>query len=119
MSPLAVDQAMPVETSQAFEDWLHAHGATAREAIVAIHKKASGKQTVSFDELLEIALCHGWVDVQTKGIDAETYAIRFVPRRPGSNWSATNRAIVARLLAEGRMTPAGLAALPEDLRGDR
>ncbi len=112
-----VDRAMPVQTRETFEDWLLAHGATEREAIVAIYKKASGKQTVGFDELLEVALCHGWVDVQTKGIDAERYAIRFVPRWPGSSWSATNREIAARLLAEGRMTAAGQAALPADLRG--
>jgi uncharacterized protein YdeI (YjbR/CyaY-like superfamily) len=73
---------------------------------------------VTFDQLLEVALCHGWVDVQTKGIDEERYGIRFVPRRPGSNWSPTNRAIVTRLLAEGRMRPAGLATLPGDLTPD-
>ena len=111
-----VDRAMPIQTRQAFEDWLLAHGAAEREAIVAICKKASGKQTVGFDELLEVALCHGWVDVQTKGIDTERYAIRFVPRRPGSSWSAINRAIAARLLAEGRISAAGRAVLSEELR---
>ena len=80
-------------------------------------KKASGRQTVTFDELLDVALCHGWVDTQTKGIDDERYAIRFVPRRPGSNWSASNRERVRRLRHEGRMTPAGQAALPPDLEG--
>ena len=86
-----------------------------RELVVAIYKKASGKQTVSFDELLETAFCHGWVDTQTKSIDVERYAIRFVPRKPGSNWSARNREIVRRLLREGRLTPAGMASLPADL----
>ncbi len=119
MSPLDTSRAMPVGSAGQFDEWLRAHGGTEREVVLAIYKKASGKQTVTFDELLEVALCHGWVDVQTKGIDAETYAIRFVPRRPGSKWSATNRAIVRRLLAEGRMTPAGIAVLPEDLRPDR
>ena len=119
MSPLDTSRAMLVDSAGQFDEWLRAHGDTEREVVLAIYKKASGKETVTFDELLEIALCHGWVDVQTKGIDAETYAIRFVPRRPGSNWSATNRAIVRRLLTEGRMTPAGIAVLPEDLRQDR
>ena len=86
--------------------------------MLAIFKKASGKQTVTFDQLLEIAFCHGWVDVQTKGIDAETYAIRFVPRRPKSNWSPTNGAIDRRLLVEGRMRPAGIATLPPDQDAD-
>jgi uncharacterized protein YdeI (YjbR/CyaY-like superfamily) len=85
-----------------------------RELIVALYKKASGKQTVTFESLLETALCHGWVDTQTKGIDEELYAIRFVPRRPGSNWSARNRALARRLVEEGRMAPAGRASLPPD-----
>ena len=91
------------------------HGSAEREVWIAVYKKASGKQTVGFEPLLETALCHGWVDVQTTGIDADRYGIRFVPRRPGSNWSATNRAIVKRLLAEGRMEEAGKAVLPADL----
>jgi hypothetical protein len=78
-------------------------------------KKASEKQTAAFDELLEVALTRGWVDVQTKGLDHERYGIRFVPRKPGSNWSTTNRAIAKRLLAEGRMKEPGKALLPPDL----
>jgi uncharacterized protein YdeI (YjbR/CyaY-like superfamily) len=65
--------------------------------------------------LQEVALCHGWVDTQTKHIDDERYAIRFVPRRPRSNWSEKNRAMARRLVADGRMTAAGTATLPGDL----
>jgi uncharacterized protein YdeI (YjbR/CyaY-like superfamily) len=115
VSPLDVSRAMPFSVANELDHWLRDHGATERELIVAIFKKASGRQTVTFDELLEAALCHGWVDTQTKGIDEERYAIRFVPRRPGSNWSPTNREIARRLLREDRMTPAGAAALPADL----
>ena len=115
MSPLDVSQATPCSSAGEFDRWLAAHGADERERVLAIYKKASGRQTVTFDELLDVALCHGWVDTQTKGIDDQRYAIRFVPRRPGSNWSATNREKVRRLLAEGRMTPAGETLLPPDL----
>ena len=115
--PLDVTAAVPIDSVEEFEAWLAAHGASERELVVAIYKKASGKRTVTFDELLAAALCHGWIDVQTKGIDAERYAIRFVPRRVGSTWSETNRKIVERLLGEGRMRPAGIAVLPEELRG--
>jgi uncharacterized protein YdeI (YjbR/CyaY-like superfamily) len=115
MSPLDVSQAAPVASAAEFDHWLRAHGANERERVVAIFKKASGHQTVTFDQLLDVALCHGWVDTQTKGIDDQRYAIRFVPRRAGSNWSASNRERVRRLLAEGRMAPAGEALLPPDL----
>jgi hypothetical protein len=70
---------------------------------------------VAFDELLEIAMTRSWIDVQTKSLDEERYGIRFVPRKPGGNWSATNRAIVKRLLADGRMHPEGAALMPDDL----
>jgi uncharacterized protein YdeI (YjbR/CyaY-like superfamily) len=100
MSPLDVTQATLCSSAGELGRWLAEHGADERERIVAIYKKASGRQTV---------------DTQTKGIDDQRYAIRFVPRRPGSNWSATNREKVRRLLAEGRMTPTGRAVLPDDL----
>jgi len=115
MSPLDVSQAMPVASAEEFDRWLREHGDAEPQRIVAIYKKASGKQTVTFEKLLDTALCHGWVDTQTKGIDEQRYAIRFVARRAGSNWSASNRERVRRLLAEGRMTPAGEALLPPDL----
>jgi uncharacterized protein YdeI (YjbR/CyaY-like superfamily) len=115
MSPLDVSQATLVTSAEEFDRWLRRHGASERERILAIFKKASGRQTVTFEELLDVALCHGWVDTQTKGIDDQRYAIRFVPRRVGSNWSATNRARVRVLLEAGRMTPAGEALLPADL----
>jgi uncharacterized protein YdeI (YjbR/CyaY-like superfamily) len=114
VSPLDVSRAASFSTASELDRLLRDYGATERELIVAIFKKASGKQPVTFDELLETALCHGWVDTQTKGIDDERYAIRFVPRRPKSNWSATNREIARRLLREDRMT-SGTAALPADL----
>ncbi|MEA2528945.1 MAG: hypothetical protein QOG89_589 [Thermomicrobiales bacterium] len=110
-----IDDAIEMTSADQFAAWLVANGPIEREVWVAIYKKASGKQVVGFDPLLETALCHGWVDVQSKGINAERYGIRFVPRRPGSNWSATNRAIVKRLLAEGRMAESGKSLLPPDL----
>lgn len=115
MSPLDVSQALTIDSDAEFDRWLRQHGGSERELIVAIYKKSSGKQTVTFDELLAMAMCHGWIDTQTKGIDAERYAIRFVPRKPGSNWSAYNRERVKALIAAGRMTPAGTAVLPPDL----
>jgi uncharacterized protein YdeI (YjbR/CyaY-like superfamily) len=115
MSSLDVSRAIPMATDAEFDRWLNANGRTEPEIIVAIYKQSSGKQTVTLLALQETALCHGWVDTQTKRIDDERYAIRFVPRKPGSNWSATNREIARRLLKERRMTPAGIATLPPDL----
>jgi uncharacterized protein YdeI (YjbR/CyaY-like superfamily) len=107
--------AIQIDDAEAFGSWLAANGTSERQVVVAIFKKASGKQTVTFDELLDVALCHGWIDVQGQKLDDERYAIRFTPRRPGSNWSERNRARARELVEAGRMTPAGSAALPPDL----
>jgi uncharacterized protein YdeI (YjbR/CyaY-like superfamily) len=107
--------AIPIGHTGELDAWLADHGLAAREVIVAIHNRASGLQTVSLPALQEVALCHGWVDTQTQRIDAARYAIRFVPRRPGSSWGAKNRAMARRLLAAGRIRPTGLATLPADL----
>lgn len=115
MTPLDVSRAAAVSSADEFHRWLRDNRSTERERIVAIYKKASGKQTVTFEELLDVALCHGWIDTQTKSIDDERYAIRFVPRRAGSTWSETNRERARRLVSEGRMTSTGKAALPTDL----
>jgi uncharacterized protein YdeI (YjbR/CyaY-like superfamily) len=115
MSPLDVARATPIASVEEFDRWLREHGTDESELIVAVYKKSSGKQSVTFDGLVETALCHGWVDTQTKGIDDERYAIRFVPRRPDSNWSERNRELARRLVEEGRMAPAGAAVLPPDL----
>ena len=71
---------------------------------------------MTLDELQATAITHGWIDNLGQRIDDERWAIRFVPRRPGSNWSAKNRDVVRRLIEEERMAPAGMALLPDDLR---
>jgi uncharacterized protein YdeI (YjbR/CyaY-like superfamily) len=110
-----VSGAILMGSGAEFDRWLRANGERERDVVVAIYKKTSGKATVTIEELQEAALCHGWIDSHGQRIDAELWAIRFAPRRPGSNWSPTNRTRVRRLIDEGRMTAAGIAVLPPDL----
>jgi uncharacterized protein YdeI (YjbR/CyaY-like superfamily) len=107
--------AIPIDTEEAFDRWLAEHGESEREVVVAIYKQSSGRQTVTLLDLQAVALCHGWVDNLGQRIDEERWALRFTPRRVGSSWSAPNRDLARRLLAEGRVRPAGLARLPPDL----
>lgn len=115
MSPLDISRSILMASDADFDKWLGDHGENEREIVVALYKKTSGKQTVTLAELQETALRHGWVDFHGQRIDDERWAIRFAPRHPGSNWSDRNRKIARRMLHEGRMTAAGLAALPPDL----
>jgi uncharacterized protein YdeI (YjbR/CyaY-like superfamily) len=90
--------------------WLEEHHETAAELWLGFYKKATGKQTMTWSEAVDEALCFGWIDGRQQGIDDESYALRFTPRRPRSTWSVVNVRNVERLIREGRMRPAGLAA---------
>jgi uncharacterized protein YdeI (YjbR/CyaY-like superfamily) len=111
---MEISETLLATSRQAWREWLTQHHADCKEIWLIYYKKSSGKTGISYEESVEEALCFGWIDGTNKGIDEETYAGRFTPRRLRSPWSASNRARVARLLQEGRMTEAGLAVLPAD-----
>ena len=89
--------------------WLAEHGLTSPGIRIKFAKKHTGLATVSRDEAVDAALCHGWIDGQQQPFDADFWLTRFTPRRPRSVWSEKNRERALELIAEGRMTPAGLA----------
>lgn len=93
-----------------FRRWLEENSTTAAELIVGFYKTGSGRPSLTWPESVDEALCFGWIDGVRKRIDDASYLIRFSPRRPGSVWSAVNIASAQRLIAAGRMTPAGMAA---------
>lgn len=96
-----------------FRRWLRKNHASARELLVGFHKVDSGKQSITWSEGVDEALCFGWIDGIRRSVNAESYAIRFTPRRPGSAWSPINLAKVKKLSREGRMHPAGLAVFKQ------
>ncbi len=98
-------------TREVWRTWLAEHHATSAEIWLVFGKKGSGVQTVSLEEAVEEAVCFGWIDSRLKRIDDRTHALRFSPRKPKSVWSQSNKDRVERLIAQGRMTPAGLAAV--------
>ena len=98
------------KTAAELKRWFDDHASDASELIVGFMKKGSGHPSVTWPEAVDEALCVGWIDGVRHRIDDERYKIRFTPRKPGSHWSAVNIKRIAVLQAEGRMTPAGLAA---------
>ena len=90
--------------------WFERHHTRRTELLIGFYKKGSGRPSVTYSEALDEALCVGWIDGVRRSIDAESYTIRFTPRKPISYWSAVNRRRAAALEAEGRLRPAGVAA---------
>ena len=115
---MEIGETLLAHSRQEWRDWLAEHGQAKKEIWLIFYKKTArrtGSTSITYEESVEEALCFGWIDNMSKGIDAETYAVRFAPRRPKSSWSATNRALVVRFIREGKMMESGLAVLPEDL----
>jgi uncharacterized protein YdeI (YjbR/CyaY-like superfamily) len=98
------------ETPAHFRAWLEEHHEARRELLVGFYKKGSKRPSITWPQSVDEALCFGWIDGIRRGIDSESYSIRFTPRKPTSNWSSVNIARVAELTKEGRMRPAGIEA---------
>lgn len=91
--------------------WLKKHHAKHTGVWLRIGKKNSGLVTVTYDEAVETALCHGWIDAIRKSYDTVSFVQRFTPRKARSIWSQVNRERVLALIEAGAMMPAGLAAV--------
>jgi uncharacterized protein YdeI (YjbR/CyaY-like superfamily) len=113
---MEVGKTLKVRNRLEWRRWLARHHADTKEIWLVYYKKASGKSGITYEDSVQEGLAYGWIDGQFKSIDENSYVGRFTPRRPRSNWSASNVARVEKLMAEGRMAEPGLAVIPESLR---
>ncbi len=98
----------------AWRQWLLEHASGSGGVWLVLAKKGRTCPTeLTYEQALEEALCHGWVDGQLARGDDATFRRRFTPRRPRSAWSKRNVGLVERLIAEGRMLPAGRTAIQQ------
>src|SRR5687768_14269481 len=97
------------EDLAALERWLEAQPADSPGVWIKLAKAGSGIASISRQEAVDAALCHGWIDGQADKYDDQYWLIRFTPRRPRSKWSQINRTRVGELIAAGRMRAGGLA----------
>ena len=101
-----------VRDANGWRRWLMAHHADSNGARLILSKGGATKPTkLTYDQALEEAICHGWIDGQGNRRDDATYLIRFTPRRKRSVWSKRNTEIAERLLRQGRMQAGGLAEI--------
>jgi uncharacterized protein YdeI (YjbR/CyaY-like superfamily) len=96
--------------------WLTAHHHRRGEVWLVLWRQRSGRTGLTYEEAVLEALCFGWIDGTSAGLDDQRTMLRFSPRRRGSGWARSNKQRVERLLAEGLMTEAGLALIEEAKR---
>lgn len=116
IGPMEIGETLYVTDRQDFRRWLEENHKSNKEIWLIQYKKAAKKPSINYVEAVEEALCFGWIDSTEKSMDIERYATRFSPRRPKSNWTDTNKERARKLIAEGKMTEAGFASLPADLK---
>jgi uncharacterized protein YdeI (YjbR/CyaY-like superfamily) len=100
---------IPFASPADWEQWLEQNHALSEGVWIKMAKKAADIESVRYPEVLDSALCYGWIDGRREALDERYFLQRFTPRRPRSKWSRINREKAELLSAEGRMRPAGLA----------
>jgi uncharacterized protein YdeI (YjbR/CyaY-like superfamily) len=100
-----------VHTPEEWRDWLRTEGATSGTIWLTVWKQAAGPDKLTYDDVVDEALCHGWIDATVNRFDDTSYLLLLAPRKKGSVWSAVNKARIERLVAEGRMLPTGQALI--------
>jgi uncharacterized protein YdeI (YjbR/CyaY-like superfamily) len=96
------------KSQQAWDAWLTSQPDQSKGLWLKLAKKSSGLASVSKQEAIDTALCHGWIDGQLDSFDDDYWLIRFTPRQSTSRWSEKNRARALQLVELKRMRPAGL-----------
>jgi uncharacterized protein YdeI (YjbR/CyaY-like superfamily) len=107
---VGTDGILYFDRPEDFRAWLHRHHTNTRELVVGFYKKSTGRQSITWPEAVDEALCYGWIDGIRRRVDDDSYSVRFTPRKARSTWSAVNVARVDELTRAGRMTEAGRAA---------
>jgi uncharacterized protein YdeI (YjbR/CyaY-like superfamily) len=109
MAAVHVDPAHVHEfvDAEAFNAWLAQHHDQQSEVWIKIHKVGSRLPSITPKQAIDVVLCWGWIDAVRKGFDEQSFLQRYTPRGKKSIWSQINVDNVARLIAEGRMTPRG------------
>ena len=102
------DTILTFATQEAWEDWLDQHGSTSSGVWLRLAKKSAEEPTVSYEQAVESALCHGWIDGRKQTESVHYWLQRFTPRAARSIWSQVNREKALALIESGRMRPAGL-----------
>jgi uncharacterized protein YdeI (YjbR/CyaY-like superfamily) len=113
---MKVGETLDVRTRAAWHSWLARNHSRKKEIWLVYHAKASGRPSLAYNDAVDEAIAFGWIDSTVKGVGAHARAQRFTPRRKGSPLSEMNKARASRLVREGRMSPAGRAALGSALR---
>ncbi len=108
-----MDEALYFQTKADWRDWLSKNHAMTTSIWLFFYKKSVTKKGMTPEEAVEEAICFGWIDGKLRRVDEERFMLRFSARKDGSVWSQINRLRAEKLIAEGKMTSAGLVKIEQ------
>ena len=108
---MELGKTLYVTARKQWRSWLMKNHNKEKEIWLVYYRKSSGKKRIPYNDAVEEALCFGWIDSTMKGIDEESFAQRFSPRRKNSKLSELNKERIRLMIKENKMTEAGLAAV--------
>jgi uncharacterized protein YdeI (YjbR/CyaY-like superfamily) len=111
MMPVLPENSIHPLSVTEWRAWLEANHGRAEGIWLISYRKTTGKPALSYEESVQEALCFGWIDSKGNKLDDERSMLWFAPRKARSGWSRPNKERIERLIAGGRMTPAGLAKI--------
>ena len=112
---MQTSKTLYVTTRHAWRAWLEEHHQTETVIWLIYYKQHTGKARIAYDDVVEEALCFGWIDSNVKRLDNERFAQKFSPRTNHNNWSDANIKRMRRMIEMGKVTAAGLARFDRDL----
>jgi uncharacterized protein YdeI (YjbR/CyaY-like superfamily) len=112
-------RTLDVRSRQQWRNWLREHHDSESEIwLVFFKRRHTREKSISYDDVVEEALCFGWIDSIVKRLDDDRYARKFTPRKPDSKWSTINRRRYADLRSRGLLAAPGLERAPTSRSGD-
>lgn len=105
-------QQVEVQSRQQLRAWLEAHHAQSESIWLVVWKKHTPHH-IPYSDIVDEALCFGWIDSQPRKLDADRSLLRLSPRKPRSGWSGVNKQKIERLIDEGLMAVPGLARIAQ------
>jgi uncharacterized protein YdeI (YjbR/CyaY-like superfamily) len=98
-------------TRKQWRQWLAKNHKTTKEIWLVYYRNETGKPSIPYEDLVEEALCFGWIDSIIKKLDNDCYARKFTPRTNMTKWSDLNKRRMSRMLKAGLVTKAGQATI--------
>ena len=100
-------------TRSQWRKWLEKHHTRGEGIWLITYKKASGKKQLTYNDVVEEALCFGWIDSVPRKLDDQRTMLYFAPRKAKSGWSGPNKRRIESMMAAGLMRPAGMAKIEQ------